>query len=143
MNLQALYGRGLLALILVSLMVGCGGGQGASGVSNPSTGTAITSVTVSCGSISVQVTHTLQCSASVLGTGAFSSAVVWSAQGGGSVNATGLYGAPNLVPNPSQIVVTATSVQDSTKFGNAPTTITPRTSLVFSTPVNLDRGQWQ
>jgi hypothetical protein len=62
-----------------------------------------------------------QCSATVTGTGNFNSAVTWSASAG-AVTPSGLFTAP---PNPGTITITATSVQDPSKFGSLKITVTP------------------
>lgn len=93
----------LLCLASAGMAVsGCGGGQGAS-VPVPSS--SITSVTVSPQGMSVLTGHVQQFSASVQGTGTFSSAVMWSVNssiGGnnvlGVIDATGLYTAPKGKP---------------------------------------------
>ncbi len=113
---------GLVFILMSVLVAGCAGG-GAS-PAPPSPTPTITSVTASCTPTQVQVNQTSQCSASVLGTGNFSSSVNWTVQGGGSINSAGLYTAPSTVPNPAQVTITATSAQDPTKSGTASVTIT-------------------
>jgi hypothetical protein len=76
---------------------------------------AITQVAVTCSPASVAEGATAQCSASVQGTGSYSSTVTWTATGG-SVSSTGLFTAGSIV---GSATVTATSTQDSTKAGNA------------------------
>jgi len=118
--------RRALACLFVILLISCGGGGGGSSSSTPaSTPATITSVTVSCAAAQVQVSQTVQCSASVQGTGNFNSTVTWTVQGGGSINSSGLYTAPATVPSPPQSTIMATSVQDTTKSGTAAVTITP------------------
>lgn len=82
----------------------------------------ITGVTMNCSLLVVPVGQTSQCTATVQGTGAFSSDVVWEVngvEGGGSsigtISASGLYQAPSTAPNPYVVVVTATSAEDETK----------------------------
>lgn len=64
--------------------------------------------------------------------------VIWSIEndpGDGSLGAisnTGLYTAPPAVPNPAQIVIRATSVEDSTAFGVAPVLIVPPVKVTVS-----------
>jgi len=113
---------GLVFILMSVLVAGCAGG-GAS-PAPPSPTPTITSVTASCAPTQVQANQTSQCSAGVLGTGNFSSTVNWTVQGGGSINSAGLYTAPSTVPNPAQVTITATSVQDPTKSGTASVTIT-------------------
>ncbi len=64
--------------------------------------------------------------------------VVWSIEkdpGDGSlgiISNTGLYTAPASVPDPSQIVIRATSVEDNTAFGIAPVLIVPPVKVTIS-----------
>lgn len=65
-------------------------------------------------------------------------AVVWSIEkdpGDGSlgtISNTGLYTAPSNVPNPAQIVIRATSVEDTSAFGIAPVLIVPPVKVTIS-----------
>ena len=66
--------------------------------------------------------------------------VTWSVGGVAGGNATlgtissgGLYSAPSVVPNPAQVVVTATSVADPTKSGNS--NVTVGTGTYSATPL--------
>jgi hypothetical protein len=79
---------------------------------------SITSVAVSPSTLSLNTGATNQFSATVVGTGSYSSAVIWSAQKG-SITSTGFYTAPSAGGSD---VVTATSTQDTTK--TATTTVT-------------------
>jgi hypothetical protein len=83
----------------------------------------ITAVTVSCAASSLQPAQTTQCSATVSGTGSFSSAVTWSAVSG-TISSSGLYTAPSTAPASGSDNVKATSTQDSTKLGTAKITLT-------------------
>jgi hypothetical protein len=94
----------------------------------------ITSVSVACSPASVQVNKTSQCSANVLGTENFSTAVTWSVNGFaggnsgvGTINGNGLYTAPSQVPFPATLTVTATSTADATKSGSTNVTVTAGT----------------
>ena len=80
----------------------------------------ITSVSANCLPSTIQSGQTSQCTATVQGTGNFSSSVTWSASTG-TISASGLYAAPT-VTTATQVTITATSVQDTTKYGS--TTIT-------------------
>jgi hypothetical protein len=74
----------------------------------------ITSVTVACNPASILTTGTSTCSANVAGAGSYNSAVTWSATGG-TITQAGVFtptGAGNAL-------ITATSVQDSTKSNSA------------------------
>ena len=107
---------GILAGVwCLALLAACGGGSS-------STTTTITLVGASCSPTSILSLQTTQCTASVSGTGSFSSTVLWTASGGGTITAaTGLFTA-ETVPFTTQVTITATSASDSTKSGS--TTIT-------------------
>ncbi len=86
-------------------------------------------VSVSPASASVRVKTTRQFTASVQGTA--NTAVTWKVNdvtGGngsvGTISRTGLYKAPNRVPNPATVRVSATSVADPTKSSTASVTVT-------------------
>jgi hypothetical protein len=107
-----------LLVFLCSLTVtDCGGGS--IGSQTPPASSTISSVSVACSPATVTVSGTSQCSATVLGTGSFRSTVTWSASSG-TVSSSGLLTAPPAVGN---LMVTATSTQDTTKSGNAPVTV--------------------
>ncbi len=80
----------------------------------------ITSVTASCPSPSLAQGANEQCTATVQGTGNFSTAVNWSASAG-TISATGVFTAP-IAAGP--VTITATSAADSTKSGSATVTVT-------------------
>jgi len=91
-------------------------------VSTPST---ISIVSVSCASATVTTGQTSQCSATVSGTGNYSSGVTWAVNGVSGGNATygaistgGLYQAPTTAPAAYIVTVSATSSMDSTKSGS-------------------------
>ena len=73
----------------------------------------ITSVSVTCDPATVIINATSQCTATVQGTGSYSSAVTWSANGG-TISTSGLFTAP---ASAGTVMVTATSTQDPTKSG--------------------------
>ncbi|HJV88974.1 MAG TPA: Ig-like domain-containing protein [Holophagaceae bacterium] len=85
----------------------------------------ISAVTVSPGTATLNVGTQGTFSASVTGTGAYSSAVTWSAQRG-TITSAGLYTAPATGGSDS---VTATSVQDPTRAGTAALTIVVPASI--------------
>lgn len=92
-----------------------------------STGNGITSVTVSPNAATIGTQQ--QFTATVTGTGSFSTGVTWalscSACGGlspGTLSATGLYDTP--YPAPATVTITATSTQDTTKSGSVTVTLT-------------------
>lgn len=101
---------------MVAAMTGCGGGGTLPPKSSPQSQTSsITSVSVSCNPSSVNAGGTSQCTATVQGTGSYSSAVTWSASGG-TVSAAGIFTAPATAGN---VTVTATSAQDPTLSGTS------------------------
>lgn len=111
---------------------GCGGGGGGGTTTESPT---ITSVSVSCTSASIQTGQTSQCSATVSGTGSYSSGVTWSATDG-TVTSVGVF-TPSAA---GTATVTATSTEDSTKSGSAIVTVSlPKTTpTVTVTPAYPD-----
>jgi len=83
----------------------------------------ITFVSDGCAPTTIQSGQTSQCSATVQGTGNFNSAVSWTASAG-SIAVSGLYTAPTVIVT-TQVTITATSVQDSTKSGSTTVTVNP------------------
>jgi hypothetical protein len=121
---RAAPARFLVALIMCGILflgAACGGGSSNSQISSPSS--SISSVTVTCTPSSLAENATSQCSATVQGSGAFSSAVNWSASAG-TINASGLFTAPSSA---GTVTVTATSTQNTSKYGNAFATVTAPT----------------
>ena len=96
--------------------VGCGGGGG--GGSTPPVSPEITSVSATCSPASINTAQTSTCSATVTGTGSYSSAVTWTATGG-TITSAGVF-TPSAT---GTATITATSTQDSTKSGNASVTV--------------------
>ncbi len=121
----------LLALGSLSLLAACGSSSG----NNSGT---ITSVSVSCSPSTVTSGQTSQCSATVNGTGNFSSSVNWSATAG-SISSSGLLTAP-VVTASLLDTVTATSIQDSTKSGTAAVTVNPTMAGPNVAPIVVDAG---
>lgn len=112
-----------LASFLLASAAGCGGDRAAAPAGLPADA-GIASVGVSCSPASVAAGATAQCTATVTGSGSYSSAVAWSASAG-TVSAAGLLTAPTAAGN---VTVTATSTQDATKSGEA------SVSVVLQTP---------
>jgi hypothetical protein len=111
--------KSLLSLMFLGSL--CFAGCGSSYTTNtktPPPSPTITAVSVSCAAASLQPGKTSQCSATVTGTGSYSSSVNWSAVSG-TVSSTGLYTAPSTVPASGSDSVKATSTEDSTKLGTA------------------------
>src|SRR5215471_17754061 len=131
MNNNAVLTRvlAILGIMSVLLLAGCGGST-ASPVSNqppPPAGVAV--VTVSPSSLLVQAGGVQQFTATVSPSGA-NQAVTWSVSGTactgascGTIDSTGNYTAPPIVPNPPTVTVTATSVADPSKSASATVTI--------------------
>jgi hypothetical protein len=109
---------------LGSLLTACGGGGNSTTPITPTvTSIAVTPTTATIG-MQVQFTATVQ------GTGDYSSAVTWSIAGPagstlstGTLSATGLYMTP--YPAPATVTVMATSTQDPTVSGSATVTLSP------------------
>jgi hypothetical protein len=77
---------------------------------------------------------TLQFDASVTGT--TNTDVTWSVSGSGcsgaacgTINSSGFYTAPTIVPSPTSVMVTATSMADPTKSSSAKVTVSPPTTV--------------
>jgi len=88
-------------------------------------------VTVTPATDSIRIKRTQQFTASVQGTA--SQAVTWTVNGVpggnstiGTISSTGLYTAPAIVPSPSKVTVTATSVAVPSASGSAIVTIRRR-----------------
>src|ERR1039458_4948605 len=110
-------------------MGACGGGGGSS---------TITSVTVTCPS-PIQYGGTSQCSATVTGTGSFSSGVTWTASAG-TISSSGLFTAPSGGATSLQVTITATSTQDTSKAGTATVTVNPAQPASNVQPIVVDAG---
>jgi len=110
--------------------------------------TSPTGVTISPTSAQVPVFNSQQFSATVNGNG--SAAVTWAVNGVtggnltvGQIDGTGHYVAPNIVPSPATITVTATNQADTTQSASASVTILPDTStlsIVSSSPASGQTG---
>jgi hypothetical protein len=130
---------GILAgVFCLALLSSCGGSSG-------TTASTITLVGASCTPTSITSQQTTQCTASVSGTGNFSSTVFWTANTGGTINAaTGLFTAAT-VPFSTQVTITATSTQDSTKTGTATITVAAAGAVTSVTamcsPTSVQTGQ--
>ena len=111
----------------------------------PPPASTITGVSVSCNPPAVSIGGTSACTATVSGTGSYSSAVTWSlvsAPGTGSIGSSGTYTAPGSA---TSATVKATSNQDATKSGTATIpvnsalslTITPAPPVPVGSPVTI------
>jgi phosphatidylinositol-3-phosphatase len=119
-----------ISLVLLPLTA-CGGG---SSTMSGSTSSTISSVSLACTPSTIATAATSQCSATVMGSGSYSSAVTWSASAG-TINASGLLTAP---ASAGTVTVTAMSMQDSTKAGTAAVTVQappPPSSTITSVQV--------
>ena len=105
----------LLALSISLLLTACGGGGG--GSTTPATPT-ITSVTVVCSPASILTTQTSTCTATVQGTGSYSSAVTWAASEG-TITSSGVF-TPTVE---GTVTITATSTENTSKSGTASITV--------------------
>jgi sugar lactone lactonase YvrE/pimeloyl-ACP methyl ester carboxylesterase len=139
----------ILAAASLFVMIGCGGGSSSTGPGptpapsatpsptatpspspTPTPGPTITAVMVSCATPTVPVSQTNQCSATVQGTGNFDPSIKWAVNGIaggngtiGTVDTNGLYAAPDSVPTPFVVNVTATAIADTTKSDSLSVTI--------------------
>ncbi len=118
----------LSAAEILTTLSGCSSG-GSAGNTNPPQ-SFITSVSVTCTPTSILMTQTSVCTATVQGTGAFSSAVNWSATDG-SISSSGVY-TPTAA---GTATIIATSTQDTSKSGSATVAVTvQRTGNDFGSP---------
>jgi len=129
------------ALGLALFLAGCGGnGNGG--------GSTIASVNVLPSSANLLTQGTQQFSATVTGTGSFSSQVSWSVNGVsggnstvGTISSVGLYTAPAVPPSANPVTITAVSSQDTTKSGAASAAISnPVPALSSLAPASIDQG---
>lgn len=102
-----------MACAIVVLFSGCGGKIPLA--SSASQTSAVTAVSVTCSPSSVADGGTAQCTASVQGTGSYSSAVTWSTSAG-SISAAGVWTAPTSA---GTVTITATSTQQPSLTGSA------------------------
>ena len=128
--------RGFVVSSLLLGLTACGGGS-QSAVSSA----AISSVSPACAPSTIAAGATSQCSATVMGSGDYSSAVVWSASGG-TISSSGVLTAP---PSAGSVTVTATSTQDKTKSGTAAVSVQAPASAITSvsvacTPATISTG---
>jgi hypothetical protein len=112
------------------LVVGCGGGGSASTGGQTSTGPTITSVAVTPNPATATIGTQAQFTATVSGTGSYSSAVTWSLSlpsgstaSPGTLSSTGLFTTP--YPAPPTVTVMATSTEDPTVSGSVTVTLSP------------------
>lgn len=104
----------LAVLAPMILMGGCGSSQGTA-----TAAAAISSVTVICTPATVVPGASSHCSATVQGTGSYSSTVTWTASAG-IINSSGALTAPSTA---GTVTVTATSTQNAAKSGAVTVTV--------------------
>jgi len=130
---EAVRKLGLLILVgNVMWFAACGGNGGSS---NNST---VTAVSVSCSPSTITSGQTSQCTATVSGTGNFSTGVTWSASAG-SISSTGLFTGPQTDAT-LLVTITATSTQNTSVSGTASITVNPSTSASNVAPLVVDSG---
>jgi|HubBroStandDraft_1064217.scaffolds.fasta_scaffold02830_9 hypothetical protein len=131
--------------VMFLALLGCGGGSSSS--QPPPAPSQVTSVTVSPATVWVPSGTTQQFTAQVSGTGSFNNSVTWSVNGnlGGTslygTIANGLYTAPTALPNPSNLTISATSVQTPSVSGNSNITVYTPATLASITPSSASAGQ--
>ncbi|WP_348263933.1 hypothetical protein P8935_05205 [Telmatobacter sp. DSM 110680] len=118
---------GLFNLVALGI-VGCGGGGNSSGGGTPQP--TITSVTTACSPSSIVTNQTATCSATVTGTGNYSSTVIWtvSPTGAGTVSSQGIF-TPSIA---GSATIKATSTQDASKSGTSSITVANPTALTVN-----------
>ena len=127
-------------------LVGCGGG-GSGSQSPPPPPPEITSVVVTPNSAPVLTGASQLFTAQVAGTGSFNASVTWSVNGVNGGNSTfgtivgGKYTAPAVLPAPSGVTITATSVQEPAVFGSSIAVLYAPPTLSSITPSAAIAGQ--
>src|SRR2546425_2529158 len=108
-----------------------------SGAGRSNTAPPQISVTISPTSARVATGQTQQFTATV--TGSSNTGVTWRVNGvtggnstAGTISTSGLYIAPNAVPNPASVTITAISQADSSKSFSASATITPQANVTVA-----------
>jgi hypothetical protein len=134
-------------LLLILILPGCGGGGSTSQSLPPVPTPEIISVYLNPQTTQVLTGSSQSFTANVAGSGAYSSNVTWSVSGvvGGNSTlgtiANGQFTAPSAPPNPNNVTITATSVQDPTKSASATVTIVYPAVLTSITPVAANAGE--
>jgi hypothetical protein len=122
----------------------------ASSVASPATSasaqltlTSSIAVGISPGNASVELGARQRFSASLSGGGQADTAVRWSVSGSscpsacGTIDGSGNYTAPGILPNPSTVSIVAQSVADPSKQTSATVTITSRFTLQLASPASV------
>jgi hypothetical protein len=130
------------ALLFVASLPGCGGLVGSGPPQPPPTNISLTVTPVTA---SVPLGESQAFTATVDGTQ--NPAVSWSVNGiaggnaaVGTVDASGVYTAPQILPEPPGIVLTAANMADPTRFAAAAITITSSFSVLVSGPLSVPAG---
>ncbi len=128
----------ILAVVIVGVALltfsGCGGGGTSSAPPPPPLSVT---VSVSPSGLGVLLGNIQQFTATVSGTS--NAAVTWSVSGissgnstVGTISSTGLYTAPQALPNPANVTIQATSLADSSAIGSATLTILKSVAVTVS-----------
>src|SRR5208282_1060628 len=137
----------LSMLACLCALGGCGGGGSGSQAPPPPPPSQVNSVTVTPNSSPVLTGASQLFTAQVTGTGPFNPNVTWSVNGVNGGNSTfgtivgGEYTAPTVPPNPSGVVITATSVQDSAIFGTSTAIVYAPATLTSIMPDAASAGE--
>ena len=124
--------RGFVVSSLLLCLTACGGGSQPPSTSSSAT-SSISSVSPACAPSTIAAGATSQCSATVMGSGDYSSAVTWSSSGG-TISSSGVLTAP---ASAGSVTVTATSTQDTTRSGTAAVAVQAPTSGSAITSVSV------
>src|SRR5215469_1921899 len=136
----------VILLLTAQVLIGCGGG---SGYSPPGGPPPSVSVTLSSPPSTVQISQTAQFAAVVQNSS--NTSVTWqvdSVVGGsfatGTITGSGLFTAPQVIPNPNTVTITAVSVADPTKSASAVVSLTSSVTVSISpTPASVVVGDSQ
>lgn len=118
------------AISLILFVAGCG--KGSAPVQSTTEVPAISSIAVSCTPSSIQVGQTSQCAVTVSGSGAYSQSVTWSATNG-TISSGGVF----TPSGAGSATITATSAQDTTRFGTAAVSVASASSGSSVTSVSV------
>ena len=135
--------RVVLVVVALIALSSCGGGNGGGGYKPPVN--AVTGVTISPASVTIETGQEQPFTATVTGTGVYDRDVRWTVNGveggnstAGVISNAGKYTAPNAVPNPSSVTVAATSVANATKSGSAAVTVNPTSATGAGPALQVD-----
>ena len=139
-----LYG----CLLAASAIAGCTGATQSSSSSNSNTPPSTSGVTVKVSPSGATVRAGATQSLSAVITGSSNTAVAWQVNGvsggntaTGTISASGLYAAPNIVPNPNTVIVRAVSSADATASGTSNLTLeNPLPVLANIAPTSVPAG---